>query len=55
MTAKVKKVKIIDQTSLLNGGIYEVIEEFENGYFIRCHKDNGREFVLKIHTKPQQL
>ena len=46
-----KRVKIIDKTSLLNGGIYEVIEEFDNGYFIRCHGDNCREFVLKVHTE----
>ena len=45
------KVEIKDQGSLLNGGIYEVIEEFVNGYFIRCHGENCREFVLKDHTK----
>lgn len=45
------KVEIKDSTSLLNGGIYEVIEEFDNGYFIACHGNNCREFVLKEHTK----
>lgn len=43
-------IKVNDPTSLLNGGEYEVIEEFDNGYFIRCHGDNCREFVLKEHT-----
>ena len=47
---KIKMVKVIDKTSLRNGGIYEVLEEFDNGYFI--HVGRGcREFVLKIHTK----
>jgi hypothetical protein len=42
-------VKVVDPTSLLDGGEYEVIEEFDNGYFIRCHSENCREFVLKEH------
>ena len=45
-----KRVKIIDKTSLLDGGVYDIIEEFNNGYFIRCHGD-CREFVFKIHTE----
>ena len=45
------QIKVIDKTSLLNGGIYEVIEEHENGYFIRCHSENSREFVLKSHSQ----
>jgi hypothetical protein len=43
-------IKVVDSTSLLNDSEYEVIEEFDNGYFIRCHGENCREFVLKEHT-----
>ena len=46
-----KVIKVIDKTSLLNGGVYRVIEELDNGYFIACHGENCREFVLKAHTK----
>jgi hypothetical protein len=43
-------IEVFDKTSLLNRGIYPVLEELDNGYFISCH-GNGREFVLKEHVK----
>lgn len=45
------KIKIFDKTSLLNDQIYDVIEMTDKGYFILCHGDNCREFVLTEHSE----
>lgn len=52
-----KYVKVIDKTSLRNGGVYQVLEELENGYFIAVDGKFGtsREFVLKYHTKTVKI